>query len=93
MKHCIIVKWNEDVDKKNILIPIKELYSGALDIPGISGVTFIENCIDIKNRYDIMIQIEIEKDKLEFWNQSEIHKTWKEKYGDKIMSKAIFDYE
>ena len=41
MKHCIIVKWNEDVDKKNILIPIKELYSGALDIPGISGVTFI----------------------------------------------------
>ena len=93
MKHCIIVKWKEDIDKKAVLVPVKELFEGAKEIDGVSDVLFIENCVDIENRYDLMIQVVVEKDKLQNWNESEVHKTWKKKYGDMIASKAIFDYE
>lgn len=93
MKHCIIVKWKEDVDKDTILEPIKELFLPALNIDGVSDVLFFENCIDLSNRYDLMIQVIIEKDKLQNWNESDIHKTWKRDFGDKILQKAIFDYE
>ncbi|MCQ2461061.1 MAG: hypothetical protein MJ115_02830 [Clostridia bacterium] len=93
MKHCIIVKWNEDVDKKAILEPVKVLFEGAREIDGVSDALFIENCVDIENRYDLMIQVIVEKEKLQNWNESEIHKTLKKEYGDMILSKAIFDYE
>jgi len=93
LKHCIIVKWKGDVDKKEVLGPVKELFLKAKEIPSVEDVLFIENCVDISNRYDLMIQVIIDKENLEDWNSCEIHKAWKENYGEKIEAKAIFDYE
>ena len=42
MKHCILVKYNADVDadKKEKLLPeIRELFSGLSAIEGIHGIT------------------------------------------------------
>ena len=94
MKHHIIVKWNESVtDKRGAAKGVRELFAQSSDIDGVVGVEVYENCIDRQNRYDIMIVIEMDKSALTAWDESELHKTWKSGWGEKIAQKAIFDCE
>lgn len=94
MKHHIIVKYVPEVtDKKALLEKIKALYAGAVDIPGVHGVDFYENCIARENRYDLMIVLNMDEAALPNWDASDIHHEWKDKYGHLVAKKAIFDCE
>lgn len=96
MKHCILVKFVENVEesKKKELIPeIKELFNHTKEIEGVHFIEVIENCVDRSNRYDLLIRMDMEKDALEEYDACKWHKMWKDEYGDLLEKKAIFDYE
>lgn len=92
MLHNILVKWNEQVTDKAAIIPqIQAVYARTTDIPGVHSVAFRPNVIDRPNRYDLLIQLDLEMDALPAWDASEIHKRWKADFGGLIEKKAIFD--
>ena len=94
MKHCILVKWNEQVsDRQAIAAEVEGLYSGAAEITGVRGVRLLRNCVDRSNRYDLLIELDMEKEALSDWDASALHHRWKEQYGSLIAAKAIFDFE
>ena len=96
MKHCILVKWNNfvDFDRKNeIADEVQSLFLNLLKIQGIHEVKIHKNVIDRSNRFDLMILIEMDKEILSVYDDSETHHEWKEKYGKFVENKAIFDFE
>lgn len=94
MKHCILVKWNGLIkDKHDIAKEVKNIFDQLLDIDGIHGVSYRENCIDRANRYDLLICIDLDKEVLPVYDESNPHHEWKEKYGKFVENKAIFDFE
>ncbi len=94
MKHHIIVKWKEgkqpSVDTRK---SIEELFQKALEIPGIEEISFYDSVIFRPNRYDLMIVVKMAKEALPQFDASRVHTDWKERYGDCIEAKAIFDCE
>ncbi|MBQ7534666.1 MAG: Dabb family protein [Stomatobaculum sp.] len=93
MKHYIIAKFKEGTDVKALAGPVKEIFERALEIPGIHGIDVRPSCSDRSNRYDLMILVTMDKEALPAYDASEPHHCWKEKYGDMIEKKAIFDCE
>ena len=93
MKHYIIVKFKDDYDKEKLYISIKELFNKAIEIEGVKGLDVYTSCIDLPNRYDLMIKMDLSKEALKVFDNSEIHKRWKEEYGTYIANKTIFDCE
>lgn len=95
MLHHIIIKYNNSVKDKDAFAKEAEiLFSGLVGtVPGINDVSVHKNCIDRSNRYDLMIVIDMEKDALDDYDDSMIHKRWKKDYSDLIEMKAIFDCE
>ena len=94
IKHFIIVKWNTLVsDKKELLPRIQCIFDKLLVYKEVKSVKISENVVDRSNRFDLMICIEMEKDFLPTYDQSEPHHEWKEKYGKFVENKAIFDSE
>jgi len=93
MKHYIIVKFKENVDKKDILNPLKTLFNKAIDIKGIDKIEFYTSSIELPNRYDLMIKMTLNKQALIEFDNSEIHNTWKTEFGKYIIAKTIFDCE
>ena len=91
MKHLIIAKWSEGVDKKAMLAPVKEIFDRTLEIPGIHAVSVVPCCIDRPNRYDILIEIDMDPEALSAYDASAPHKEWKDRYGNLLAAKAIFD--
>lgn len=49
--------------------------------------------MDLPNRYDLMIKMDLSKNALREFDDGEIHKEWKEKFRKYITSKTIFDCE
>lgn len=94
MKHCILVKWNALVlDKKAMLPKINFIFCKLLDLDGIHDVKIYENVVNRPNRYDLLICIEMDKDFLLVYDDSDPHCEWKEKYSKFVENKAIFDFE
>lgn len=93
MKHNILVKFIDGVDYQKLLPEIKGLFDGLLEIKGINEVVLHTNCIDRDNRYDLLIQIDMAKNILAVYDESTVHKIWKQDYQNLIAKKAIFDYE
>ena len=93
MKHYIIVKFNENVEKEKLINPIIELFQKAMHIKEVIIVDIYESNMDLPNRYDLMIRKKKKKKALEEFDNGEIHKEWKERFGKYIMSKTIFDCE
>lgn len=96
MKHLIIVKYNEKVkkeDKENMLKDINELFQHLTEIEGIHEVNVYGNCVDRSNRYDVMIEIVMDREALPVYDESYWHHKWKDDYGQYVLSKAIFDHE
>ena len=94
MKHDILIKYKPEITKerKAELIPeIGELFSHTTEIPGIHGVRLYPNVVDRENRYDLLIEIDMEREALEAYDSSVWHRQWKEQYGDLLANKAIFD--
>ena len=46
-----------------------------------------------ENRYDVMIVLEMDRDALPLYDDSEMHHRWKGEFGGLLEKKAIFDYE
>lgn len=93
MKHYIIVKFEENINTKEVLNPIKALFNKAMDIKGIDKVEIYTSNIDLPNRYDLMIEMTLSRQALTEFDNSDIHKEWKSKFGKDIISKTIFDCE
>lgn len=94
MKHHIIAKFNESVtDKKSLVSEIEAMYSAADDYPFIKSCSVIPNCVARPNRYDVMIVLTLAEADLPLWDASDLHKTWKSRYGDLLEKKCIFDCE
>lgn len=96
MKHNILVKYIPEVTKqrKAELIPeIRELFEHTTEIPGIHSVRLCPNIVDRENRYDLLIQIDMDQEALEAYDHSVWHRQWKEQYGSLLEKKAIFDFE
>jgi hypothetical protein len=94
MKHIILVKWNKEViNKDEIVSAAQSVFEKLLEIDGIHGVNLRKNVIDRANRFDLMICIEMDKEILPIYDESEPHHEWKEKFGKFVENKAIFDFE
>lgn len=94
MKHYIIVKLNEQGKKQEDLVgKIEELFQKSLEIKGVHRISVRSSVIDLPNRYDLMICLEMEKESLALFDASEIHLEWKRQYSGYLESKAIFDCE
>lgn len=93
MKHYIIVKLNENTEKGELINPIKELFQKAMNIKDIVKVDIYESNMELPNRYDLMIKMDLSKEALDEFDNGEIHKEWKERFGEYIANKTIFDCE
>lgn len=96
MKHYIIVKYKETVteqDKKRLLPEIKELFEKTTQIEGVHQVNVYPCCINRANRYDVMIEMVMEKEALPVYDDCEWHHIWKRDYAEYLEKKAIFDCE
>lgn len=94
MKHYIIVKYNDKVsDKAALLEEIRTLFEKTTAIEGIHEVHVYPCCIDRPNRYDVMIELVMEKEALTAYDECAWHFIWKRDYAEYIEKKTIFDCE
>ena len=91
MKHYIIVKFNSDYDYKKEIENIKKLFNEALKIEGVNKIDIYKSNSERTNRHDLMIKMELTEQGLIDFDNSWIHKKWKEDYGKFIETKTIFD--
>lgn len=91
IKHYIIVKFKENVDKNSLIQPIKNIFNETLKIDGVKNVDVKVSNSTLANRYDIMIEMHLTKEGLYNYDNSALHKKWKNEYGNYIMNKTIFD--
>lgn len=95
MIHNILVKYNNTVKDKDAFAKEVEILFCDLvgTVPGVNEVVVRKNCIDRPNRYDLMISIDMDKNALEDYDKSLVHKKWKNEYASFWEAKAIFDFE
>ena len=74
-------------------IKLREIFAVAGEIPGVRGAEVYPNCVARENRYDVMIVLEMDRDALSLYDDSEMHHRWKDEFGGLLEKKAIFDYE
>lgn len=92
MKHYIIVKLNgQGKEQKDLTARIRELFSRSTAIEGVHRVSVHTSVIDLPNRYDLMICVEMEREALGPFDASDIHREWKAEYAGYLETKAIFD--
>ena len=91
MKHYIIAKFKDRDDTDRLLPEIKELFQKTLAIQGIESVVIHKSNSTRDNRYSVMIEMNLSHEGLEAFDASEVHQEWKNTYGDRLESKAIFD--
>ena len=91
MKHYIIVKFIPGFDYTKHISDITDIFNQTLTIPGITEVNVKPSNSERANRYDLMIKITMSADALAAYDVSAPHRLWKEKYGEYIDKKAIFD--
>ena len=93
MKHYIIAKFKDRNDTEKLLPEIRELFAKTLLLDGVEKVEIHKSNSSRENRYSIMIEMTLTPEGLEHFDASEVHHRWKNLYGSRLESKAIFDYE
>lgn len=93
MKHCIIVKFKDRDNWRNLVGEIRNHFEKAKLIDGVSGVELKVSNSDRENRFHLMIELDMTGEGLLNFDASDVHKIWKEKYGGLLEAKTIFDYE
>ncbi len=95
MKHCILAKYTaEAYPRRAELLPrVREIFSAAESIPGVTGAEVFPNCVDRDNRYDVLVVLEMERGALASYDASVMHRRWKDEFGPLLEKKAIFDFE
>ena len=62
MNHIIVVKFKENIiNKDDLFEQIKILFEKSVKIEGVYKVKIHKNIIEFPNRYDLMIDIKMEK--------------------------------
>ena len=86
MLHHILVKWKErPADTAARIREVEAVFRGAHE------VRVVPNVIDRPNRYDLMIVLTMDRAALPAYDACEAHHQWKQRYGELIEKKAIFD--
>ena len=95
MQHHVIVRFKDSVEDKIALADeIGNLFRGMVgSVPGVYKVSPHKNCIDMSNRYDLMVIVDMEKEALQSYTDSPIHDKWINNYAKYLESKVIMDYE
>lgn len=96
MNHLMLAKFKPEYSKEQItkmFVDIQNIYNNAKTIQGVYDVEYHINCIDRPNRYDIYVNIIMDKETLSLWDACEWHMQWKTEYSHMLESKCIFDYE
>lgn len=96
MKHDILIKYKPEISKarKAELIPeIQSLFDHTTELPGIHAVNLYPNVVERDNRYDLLIEIDMERESLDAYDHSVWHQQWKDQYADILEKKAIFDHD
>ncbi len=93
MKHYIIVKFKENTDVDGMLPDIRDLFQKALALDGVNRVEVHRSNSDRSNRHDLMIEMWLSPEGLAVYDGSQMHRDWKEQYGQYIEQKTIFDCE
>ena len=96
MKHLILAKFRPEITpeaKKGMLPEIRRIFDGTLSIDGVHGVKVYSNCVNRENRYDVMIELTMDRSALEEYDACDAHREWKNAYGRLLEKKAIFDTE
>ena len=91
MKHYIIVKFIENYNYEENVKDIQDLFNQALKIKDIYEINIYKSNSTLSNRHDIMIEMILTKEALIEFDNSHIHREWKEQYGKYITTKTIFD--
>ena len=91
MQHYIIVKFKPDYDYINELDRIKDLFNESLKIDGVKKVNTYTSNSKLNNRFDLMIKMELTQQALVDFDNSWIHKKWKDDYAAFVEVKTIFD--
>ena len=91
MEHYIIVKFNKDYDYLKKIKKIESLFNESLKINEINRISIKTSNSKLINRYDLMIKMELTEKALKEFDNSWIHKKWKDDYGKFIENKTIFD--
>ena len=91
MKHYIIVKFNSEFNYLQQIKEITDLFNEALKIEGVKKINIYTSNSKLSNRYDLMIKMELTPAALDEFDNSWIHKKWKDEYGKYIENKTIFD--
>ena len=94
MLHRILVKYTSEVKDREdfarrVLAHFKPLEAGE----GIREVRVIPGLKTAANRYDLMIEMDMDIKALPAYDASETHRSWKRDYAAYIETKAIFDCE
>ena len=93
MKHYIIAKFKDRNDTTRFLPEITKLFDQTLALDGVERVDIHPSNSTRENRYSLMIEITLTPEGLNAFDASDVHRIWKETYGDRLESKAIFDCE
>lgn len=95
MQHHVIVKFNDKVkDKAAFADEVGNLFKGMVGtVKGVYKVSPHKNCINMPNRFDLMIIVDMDKDALEAYSSSPIHENWIQNYSKYLELKTIMDYE
>ena len=94
MLHRIIVKYTPLVtDRDTFAEEVLGIFKPLETMDGIRRVGIVKGLPLAENRWDLMIEIEMEKSALPAYNESAPHKKWKTEYACFVEKKAIFDCE
>ena len=91
MRHFIIVKWKDPAKMRSEIPAIEALFYELTELSGIHSVRVLPCCIERPNRYDLMIEIAMDEEALPAYDASWPHHEWKDRYGEAIRDKVIFD--
>lgn len=93
MRHYIIIKFKDKVNAREHLESIKSIFDKALSIDGVENIEIYASNSDETNRADLMIKMTLSHIALMDFEESDIHKQWKDEYRNLIDYKTIFDCE
>lgn len=91
MQHYIIVKFSSDYNYFEEVDKITNLFKESLKIDGVKNVDIYVSNSKLNNRHDLMIKMELTPQALVDFDNSWIHKKWKDDYSKFIETKTIFD--
>ena len=93
MRHYIIIKLKDRTTKNEVAQKARSIFEKTLEIEGVQNVNVYETCVDRPNRYDVMIEMEMQPEALALYDPSDAHMEWK-RYCDPLLeAKTVFDCE